>query len=156
MAHTATKATAEVAAAVKTTKATVAASAPAIDWDDLAASVPDATVVKYTRTTGQVDRETSTPEFVKGRVTAAYALTAAASNGKPVSQFQILPTVAAAEAFLKLGKLYASFSSMTMRGKVLSDAEVARAVELGNLPVNLKATVPVVSYTVKAKETKRK
>ncbi len=86
----------------------------AIDW----ASFPAAEIAVYTRNSAAtVDREATTPEFIKAQVKAAFAATEAAGNPKsPVWLVIPFGSAAVEEEFLKVGKRYASFLGYTMRG----------------------------------------
>lgn len=126
------------------------AAATSFDWDNL----PEAAVVTYVRTRGTaaVDREATTPTFIKSRVASAYAATSKAADKKPVPFAQMMVSDDQGESFLKAGKLYATFKGYTMRGKVLAASEIAVLISKGELPAHAKSAV---SYNVKDKESAR-
>jgi hypothetical protein len=95
--------------------AAVAAVAPVapINWDAFAAP----TVAVYTRNEPvTVDREASTPLFIKNAVAFAYEEHMKAGDDKPVWVTLPLDSSETVEVFIKLAKLYAKFKGYTLRG----------------------------------------
>jgi hypothetical protein len=118
----------KVQAAPKPATKSVPAAAPAapaapFDWD----SLPAAEVATYSRASATtVDREASTPGFIKAAVIRAYEQTeaviklAAAKGNKttpqPVYMVQECGSPERAEEFFKLASLYGKFKGYTVRG----------------------------------------
>lgn len=116
LASMAPKKTASAAAPVADKPAVTNASV--IDWSGFG----DAEVAAYTRNASRtaVDREATTPEFIKRQVTLAFEKTAH-NKGKGVWMTLNLGTRENVESFLKAGKLYARFREFTMRGEPRKD-----------------------------------
>lgn len=134
----------------------VTETAAAILWDDL----PEAEVTTYVRAgSSRQSVEESTPAPVKSRVNEGREKTASAfaANPKalPVNLIQPCGTPERAAAFMSLGRKYATFLGQTMRGKVVSDAELNVLVQNGKLPPATPSGT-VVAFSVKPAEQRKR
>jgi hypothetical protein len=101
-------------AAVSAVAAPAPTAPPAIDWDSIDATP---TIAVYTRNEpATIDREASTPLFIKNSVAFAYEAHMNAGNDKPVWVTLSLPNAEAIEQFMKLARLYSKFKGYTIRG----------------------------------------
>lgn len=127
----------------------VADTTAALDWSNL----PPAQAVTYVRVTARPSVEETTPEVIKSRVREAFEATTA--SGAPKFKTQMCGTAEHAEAFLKFAKRYATHVSGTLRGKVLTDAEINDLIQRHELPPGVPSGT-VVSFAVKARETRQR
>ena len=110
-----TAAAAVSAGANATAAQTQATAANEIDWDSFTASP---TISVYTRNEAvSVDRELTTPAFIKNSVTFAYEAHQNAEESKrPVWVTLPLGNEGNIEAFMKLARLYCRYKGYTIRG----------------------------------------
>ena len=100
-------------AAVSATAAPETAPKAPINWDAFAAP----TIAVYTRNEpATIDREATTPLFIKNAVAFAYEEHMNAGDDKPVWVTLSLDSSETVEDFMKLARLYAKFKGYTIRG----------------------------------------
>jgi len=102
-------------AAVAGTVAPAADAKAAINWDAFAAP----TIAVYTRNEPvTIDREASTPAFIKNAVNYGFEAYQNAEEKDKPRQWVVLPLDSSetVEQFMKLARLYAKFKGYTLRG----------------------------------------
>lgn len=123
------------AAAVKATPA-------AVDWDRL----PAPTVTTYVRAAaGRPSVEETTPQAIKDRVLEGHK--GSVEQGSAWFRVQRCNTPANAEEFLRLLRRYAVNRKLTLKGKVLTDAELNTLIQNKEVPPSTPSG-SVVSFAV--------